>query len=383
MNLVYAGEDLPKEITKSVFLAGPTPRDDATDSWRPDAVKIFENAGFDGTLFIPEAEDGNFPDYDDQIGWESECLNVADIILFWVPRDLDDMPAFTTNVEFGRWFTSGKIVFGAPKEAPKNGYLFHKAKEHDVPTFTDLDGMIKHVIQELGDGAERTGGERFVPLLIWDTPAFQSWYNAQKEAGNRLDGAKLLYTFIMPKMKLVFLWVLQVDVYITSEDRHKTNEFVLARTDISAVVVYRPANDAMNTELALVREFRSPASTEDGFIWEIPGGSSFKPDEDPTEVAASEVEEEIGLKIDPEKVQYVGKRQLAGTLSSHKCHLYSVELDDDQMAELKEIADKKEPMGNEEDTERTYLEIKTLQEVLDNELVDWSNLGMILEVVWA
>lgn len=43
--------------------------------------------GFDGHVFIPEPEDGNWKgNYDDQLEWESTGLNMADVIVFWLPR---------------------------------------------------------------------------------------------------------------------------------------------------------------------------------------------------------------------------------------------------------------------------------------------------------
>ena len=55
--------------------------------------------------------------------WEREALINATVILFWVPRKLPDMSAFTTNVEFGYWLHSGKVVYGRPNDASKIKYL--------------------------------------------------------------------------------------------------------------------------------------------------------------------------------------------------------------------------------------------------------------------
>ena len=41
---------------KSLFLAGPTPRNQETLSWRPKAIEIFNNLNFDGVVYIPEYE---------------------------------------------------------------------------------------------------------------------------------------------------------------------------------------------------------------------------------------------------------------------------------------------------------------------------------------
>src|SRR5579864_7152614 len=247
MEIVYTGEEMPEKVTKSIFLAGPTPRNkEEVESWRPDALRLLKDKGFDGVVFLPEDRKGEFRlDYDDQIGWEEKYLNIADCILFWVPRDLSldskdfpKMAAFTTNVEFGTWQDSGKIVFGAPEDAEKVSYLKHYAEKYNVPVSETLADCIDDAMEMVKDGAEREGGERYVPLYIWKQDSFQNWYKAQKEAGNRLEKARLLFNF-RPRFKdFVFLWVLHTEVYVASEDRVKDNEFVLARTDISSVLLY-------------------------------------------------------------------------------------------------------------------------------------------------
>ena len=108
----------------SIFLAGPTPRSDAVSSWRPDAMKSLREFGFRGDVFYPEPIDGwDWPEYSNQCNWELKCLSCATVILFWVPRDLVTMPAFTTNVEFGYWVKTGKCVLGHPEGAKKVRYL--------------------------------------------------------------------------------------------------------------------------------------------------------------------------------------------------------------------------------------------------------------------
>jgi 8-oxo-dGTP pyrophosphatase MutT (NUDIX family) len=308
-----------------------------------------------------------------------------------VPRDLEPdskgypkMAAFTTNVEFGTWQSSGKIVFGAPPKATKNGYLKHYAEAYNVPVSESLVATLDDALEMLEDGAEREGGERFVPLFIWKQDSFQSWYKAQKEAGNRLDDARLLYTFRPRFRSFVFLWVLKVKVWIESEGRHKDNEIVLSRPDISSVLMYSdtdsPQGDGIvDYEVVLVKEFRSPASTEDGFIRELPGGSSVKKDEDAKEVAAEEVHEETGFYLDPDRLEEVTSRQLAGTFSAHKSHLFKVYLTNEEMKWFKSqdgIA-----YGNEKDSERTFIEVHNVYDLVQNNLVDWSTLGMILSVL--
>ena len=79
-------------------------------------------------MYIPEDKGfGGREDFDDQeqIKWEQDCLDEAKVILFWIPRDLDTMPGFTTNIEFGYWYgrCPGKLVVGIPDFASKTGYI--------------------------------------------------------------------------------------------------------------------------------------------------------------------------------------------------------------------------------------------------------------------
>jgi hypothetical protein len=141
MTPIFALQPLPPG-GPSVFLAGPTPRaDKPVPSWRPAALEILGRLGFGGAVFVPEAADwGAHDNYDAQIDWEWAALDAASAIVFWIPRDLSVMPAFTTNVEFGLYATSGKVVLGFPPQSPKNRYLERLAGRADcgIAVFHDL-----------------------------------------------------------------------------------------------------------------------------------------------------------------------------------------------------------------------------------------------------
>lgn len=111
---------------KSIFLAGPTPRSIDVETWRNEAIEILRKLGFTGIVYVPEKEfDDRTFDYDNQVWWEREALNSATTIVFWIPRDIKTMPAFTTNVEFGYWISknSNKVIYGRPEQSEKNKYL--------------------------------------------------------------------------------------------------------------------------------------------------------------------------------------------------------------------------------------------------------------------
>lgn len=143
MIINYSDQEVIKG-KKSIFLAGPTPRGDNTISWRSDACKKLEKMGFDGVVYVPEYSTWKpKADYVDQAMWEREALTNATVILFWIPRSLPDMPAFTTNVEFGYWLHSGKVVYGRPDDASKIKYLDWLYKvDYDKEPHNDLASLL-------------------------------------------------------------------------------------------------------------------------------------------------------------------------------------------------------------------------------------------------
>jgi ADP-ribose pyrophosphatase YjhB (NUDIX family) len=139
--------------------------------------------------------------------------------------------------------------------------------------------------------------------------------------------------------------------------------------------------EVLDTELVLVREFRSPARTSDGFVHELPGGSSVQEGMDAAQVAAKEVEEETSLVLPPERFVAVGSRQVAGTLSTHHARIYAAALTDEEMKSARALATARAVHGEASETERTIVEITTLREMLAGQLVDWSTMGMVCQAL--
>jgi len=137
-----------------VFLAGPTPRDKETPSWRPEAIKILKELKYDGDVFYPEWSTKLAKiDYNSQVEWEHTGLTKCEWIVFWIPRNLKNMPAFTTNVEFGRFAHQHNVLYGRPSEAPGNRYLdwYYKKCHANVfcpngVIYTDLEHMLKQTL---------------------------------------------------------------------------------------------------------------------------------------------------------------------------------------------------------------------------------------------
>jgi 8-oxo-dGTP pyrophosphatase MutT (NUDIX family) len=152
---------------------------------------------------------------------------------------------------------------------------------------------------------------------------------------------------------------------------------VLGRPDIVSIVAYRPGGTVSQNDVVLVREFRLPSCAPDGYVRELPGGGVLSGA--PIDQAVHEMAEETGLSIAADRLWPSQVRQSVATLSAHRVHVFSVELTDEEIAQARENPG---PHGVEEDSERTFVEIRTYGEILTDGLVDWTTLG-VLSVVFS
>jgi 8-oxo-dGTP pyrophosphatase MutT (NUDIX family) len=397
MQVIYANQEPPKAWRSAIFLAGPTPREgeeSPSPSWRPEALKYLEKLGYDGVVFVPEDEHGAWlHNYDAQVEWEERCLHFADVILFWIPRSftwdskkntLGGMPAFTTNDEWGFWKARDpmKLVLGAPEDAAKVNYQRYYAHKLDIPLHGSLEETCRAALEKTGDTSQtlRSGGERNVPLHVWRTYAFMRWYEHLILAGNRLDSARVEWVFRTGVGKqFIFSVVLHVEVFITKEKRHKVNEFIIMRPDIASVVLFERRDDIKKSRVALVKEFRSTVANQEGYVYELPGGSSIRGHSLPERVVADECREETGLSLPPHRFFRHDARQVAATVLTHRVHVYCTELHQHEMDAL--VQKQGTVYGVETDSERTQVRVTTYGDILVNPTVDWSTVGMISSIL--
>jgi 8-oxo-dGTP pyrophosphatase MutT (NUDIX family) len=383
VQVVYAQEPFPEQVTSSIMLCGPTPRSLSVPSWRPLALALLDRAGYQGTVFLPEPRGGTWSDYTAQIEWESEAMNRADCILFWIPRDLTQdengyprMGALTTNDEWGTWKTSGKVVLGTPP--PTKGmhvaYQRFYAERYHVPLFNSLDLTVQEAVCRVTPGASRVAEECQIPLYVWVTPSFQSWYQALRNAGNRLSKARVVWTLQFGSDPPI-LWALDASVYVAAEGKVQNTEVIVGRPDVSTVVLWSRASSLRETEVVLVREFRAAVRTLDGNVRALPGGSS-KEHGTPLQTAVDELREETGFSLpDTKRFLPLAQRQLCASIASFCGDTFSVEITPAEMAKVK--AAQGSVHGVAADGERTYIEVATVGELLDKSLTDWATLGMI------
>jgi 8-oxo-dGTP pyrophosphatase MutT (NUDIX family) len=388
MNVVYAGEIPPETITSSIFLAGPSPRDGKGHDWRKDALDILERLSaeidIEQTVFVPLSRDGSSPsDYLSQVEWEKRWLDSCDVIVFWVPRDLETLPGFTTNVEFGRYVDYGKALLGYPKDAPKNAYLawlYRDATKREP--FHDLEEILKEAM--VFTFVDRQGALQRIPANISRHPSFCNWLNKLQAEGNKLVDARVLWNSdLYDKHSHPFGAILWVKIWVTCENRYKENEFVFFRPSLVSVVPYvLDEEDVWNTKIGMVREFRSPSMGSEGKVYELPSGSLkfenylnnfFDIDK---KTAVEELEEETGLKVNEDRLASIGVRQMQSTLAAHQCTVYALEL---TAEEFEVFENTKEPIVDGD--EITYPCNCLLRDLLTSEDVDWSMTGMVMTTI--
>jgi 8-oxo-dGTP pyrophosphatase MutT (NUDIX family) len=266
-------------------------------------------------------------------------------------------------------------------------YQRYYAEKQQIPAFDSLEETCVAAFKKTYidpymsfQQKKRAGGERCVPLHIWSTSSFQSWYRYLYEFGNRLENARVEWTFrVGPNKDVVFFWILHVDIYIAAEDRHKTNEVVIGRPDISSIMLYERKENILDSRIVIVKEFRSPVSNIRGYVYELAGGSSWDVHADPFAVAVEECFEEVGLRLPVERLRGHETRQLCATTLAHRAHFFTAELTTEEMDQV--AANSKTVRGVEADTERTWAEVRTYADILAHSEFDWSTVGMIASVL--
>jgi len=378
MKIVYVYQPFPHNFYSSLYLAGPTPRETAVSSWRPQALRLLESFAYDGVVFIPESQDGKRSgDYDQQIEWELEAMRRSDVLLFWVPAEKDTLPAYTTRIEFGLQVHSGKIILGIPQDAYKTRYMEQLAKKYRIAAHNTLEQTVQTALTKLSTGAERSGPECLIPLELWLAPHFQHWYAAQTSAGHALvDVPNIEWVFRVGADRTLPLFIaLHVAIKVTGEDRVKSNEAVIIRPSMVTVCAYCPGATRADDRFILIKEYRTSVMNAQGFVFEFPGGSFWESGDDPMVVAMEEFAQETGIRLTRDRFQIFERRQIAATMIANEALLVAVRLDPDEMENI--VAQQGAIHGNSMETERTTLQVLTRQQMIQSGLVDYATIGQL------
>jgi len=136
-----------KELLRPhLFLAGGIT---GCPDWQHQVSHALVTRGFKGTILNPRR--ANFPIEDpsaakEQITWEYEALRLADVILFWFPKEqIQPIALF----ELGRWSFSGKrLVVGRDPEYPRRQDIdIQMELATDWPVYDDPIKVVDRAIE--------------------------------------------------------------------------------------------------------------------------------------------------------------------------------------------------------------------------------------------
>jgi 8-oxo-dGTP pyrophosphatase MutT (NUDIX family) len=122
------------------------------------------------------------------------------------------------------------------------------------------------------------------------------------------------------------------------------------------------------------REFRSAG----GFVTELPGGSVLDDGErDAADVAIEEIQEEIGFAASKKDLIRLGARTSAPTLLPHLASAFAIRVSDEQMREFERMERENVSFGKAEDTEKTFVLVRSLRQCFEGSECCWTTLGIL------
>ncbi|MEM6299009.1 MAG: nucleoside 2-deoxyribosyltransferase domain-containing protein [Bacteroidota bacterium] len=127
-----------------IFLAGSIDNGKA-ENWQAKFVEAFADKPI--TFLNPRREDWNpeleptldNPDFEEQVRWEMQGLEVADfIVMYFAP----DSKAPISLLELGLFASSGRMLVCCPEGYWRKGNVDFVCRKFSIPTFSNLDELI-------------------------------------------------------------------------------------------------------------------------------------------------------------------------------------------------------------------------------------------------
>jgi 8-oxo-dGTP pyrophosphatase MutT (NUDIX family) len=215
---------------------------------------------------------------------------------------------------------------------------------------------------------------------VYSSRHFQEWYTSLNNAGHQLLNIKSV-EWVKRINNFPLFIALHIEVNVRGENRIKNNEVVIIRPTTAHCIVWCENNDPALDEIIVVREYRTPVMNPKGFVYELPGGSSFNPNKDMRQVMKDELKEETGLDISLERFELIGGAQSAPTIIANRTILFGIKLSFMEMQYVKQQLNSVH--GNFSESEITTLKIKHRSDIMDirNEHYGWDIRGMISSAI--
>ncbi|KAF8961507.1 hypothetical protein BDZ97DRAFT_1828616 [Flammula alnicola] len=145
-------------IGKSVFLAGSIDMGSAVD-WQSSITKSLQHLPI--TILNPRRPDWNlgwkqdatFKPFREQVDWELDMLNAADVIALYLDKDSKSPISL---LELGLFATSGKLVVACPDGYWRRGNVQIVCERWGVELVDTLEELVKSVERKLEEGEPET-----------------------------------------------------------------------------------------------------------------------------------------------------------------------------------------------------------------------------------
>ena len=223
----------------------------------------------------------------------------------------------------------------------------------------------------VGDGTTST--KSFIMEKVRETVHYKEWRKSLEAAGHELVSEDLKWVMEVGNGFPLF-FAIKAAVKVHGEDRVKDNETVIVRPSVSYVCAYSCDRNARADRFLMVKEYRTPVMNDMGFVYELPGGSSFNPNKNPIDVAINELKEETGCVFDATRFVSCGAAQQDPTVIGNRAHLLSIRLTSDEMDQIEKRVG--EARGNASEGERTHIYVANMND-LQQDYVGWDTRGMI------
>lgn len=148
--IIKSPEHLPK-IKKDwyVFLAGPIQGAPEWQNTLPDLPNV--------VYLSPRRSDYTGFNWDEQVAWENTSLRIADVVLFWIPAEVEHIEgrdyAQTTRTEIGEYLARGKkVIMGIYEGFPGRRYIATKFTQYGgKAVHNSLEGCVSELKEYIGE----------------------------------------------------------------------------------------------------------------------------------------------------------------------------------------------------------------------------------------
>ena len=132
---------------KAIFLAGSIEMGKAED-WQSKVIKALENTDY--IILNPRRDDWDSswkqdisnPQFYEQVTWELEALDMADVIIMhFVPDTMSPI----SLLELGLHANSGKLLVSCPEGFWRRGNVEIVCETYGIPFFTSIDELINNL----------------------------------------------------------------------------------------------------------------------------------------------------------------------------------------------------------------------------------------------